>query len=569
MSPKTFAKDRKKQLKEKYEKIAPAYHDARYSNKKGTFDLEQTNRMTLQLLQSLGYSDLSELSILDVATGSGRNLNLLNNHSNQIIGLDYVFEMLAQAKKNLTLPCPLIQGDAEHLPFQKQKFDIILSCRFFHLIPLALKRVCLKEFSGAAKRDGIIIIEFINACYFLNPRTLLRTIFKSFVEKDYLSRKTIPLAWKLQFPFLEVQAVSGTWYPGFRTFFKWFPKTRPFLERLMLIAPFNILSERILVAFSVKQWDKAWTARGNLTLKVVGTGPRDTHSVVIKKLRSFGPKNIFQFLKDKNILKKLQDPKPNSFRVLNIRSDSLFKYTTDYEKLQALGSRDDLTHLSHELRKSILAALHEFQTRVVQFPVTWIERFDAFFITVDFIKRLLILRLEKAISSKTFFKIISISITIRMLRTDFLKTAVHGDIISGGNLSLGGTQHSEIFLLDFENVRKHEFFLYDLVHIACKNPVQKIFKTDWIQNWFRSYIPYFNVTWTEENKKKLAQLLQFCFIQALIRRLHERVKMHPTAKQDIFTTQQNLELSLDFTFLSDWLKTIFDSLGKKEPNSRL
>ncbi len=559
MIPEITPQSRKKHLKEKYEMIAASYHQARYSDEKGLFDLEQTNRMTLRLLESLGYTDLSKQKILDIATGTGRNLNLLQSRAQKIIGLDYAYEMLMQAKANLSAPLPLIQGDAEHLPFQKQAFDIVLSCRFFHLIPLRLKRICLKEFSRVVKADGIIIIEFINASYFLNLRTFFRTIFKTFTEKDYLSRKTVPFAWKLQFPFLEVQAVSGTWCPGFRSLMKWFPKTRPHLERLMLIAPFNMLSERILVAFSVKQWDKAWTSRGNVSLKTSDAG-----TVVVKKIRNLSPKNIFQFLKDKNTLKALQNPKPNTFRVLRIQSDSFFKYTTLYEKLHPIGNRENISNLSAGSQKLILDALFEFQARVNQEPVTWIERFDRFFFGLDFAKRLLLLCLEKTISFKAVLKIAGTYFKTKFINAANLRTAVHGDIISGGNLSFGGVQDSEIFILDFEGVRKHEFFLYDLVHIACKNPVQKIFEADWVTDWFGAYISYFKCTWNQETKKHLLLLLQFCFAQALVRRLHERIKVDPSASKDIATTKLNLESSLDQKFLSEWLEKVLRIAAKKK-----
>ncbi len=558
MVPNPSVKDRKNDLKEKYGQLAPTYHDARYGDEKGSFELEQTNRMLLQFLQRLGYAHLSDLKILDVATGSGRTLSALNGLCKKIVGLDYVFEMLEQIKetfKSSTAPT-LVQGDAEHLPFQRHQFDAIFSCRFFHLIPLELKRACLKEFSRIVKPEGIIIVEFINACYFLNPRTFLRTLIKSVIKKGYLSQKTIPFGWRFQFSFLEAKAVSGTWLPGFRTLMKRFPRTRPFLEWLMHVPPFNILSERILVAFTVKQYDKAWTQKENLSLRMASSKAWSDRPVVVKRLRKLSLKSMIQFLKDKNILKNLQRLQPHHFRTLKLLSESVFQYVTDYEKLQPIGSLEDIARLNPELQKSVLDALYEFQQTVHRFPPTWIERLDALLYRLDFFKRLLILKIEGVVTPGTISRVLKLYLQSRGIGAWEFKFAAHGDILSGGNLSLRGPENPEVLFLDFESVRKNEFFLYDLVHIVCKNPVQKVFEQAWIQKWFNAYLGYFQINWTENNRKKIVRLLQFCFVQALLRRLHERIKVDPAGKSDVAMTLQNLAFCFNEASLDSWLSAV-------------
>lgn len=558
MLPNPSVEDRKNKLKEKYGKIASAYHDARYSDEKGAFELEQTNRMLFQFLQHLGHGNLQNLKILDVATGSGRNLNAFSGSCKKIVGLDYVFEMLEQVKERHKSPAAplLVQGDAERLPFQRHQFDAILSCRFFHLIPLELKRACLKEFSRIVKPDGIIIVEFINAFYFLNPRTFLRTLVKSIIKEGYFSQKSVPFGWNFQFSFLEAKAVSGTWLPGFKTLMKRFPQSRSFLERLMLIPPFNILSERILVAFTVKQYDKAWTEKENLSLQIPSAESWNDRPVVVKRLRRPGFKSIIQFLKDKKILKNLQPLKPQHFRVLKLQSESFFQYVTHYEKLQPIGNLQDIAHLSPELQKSVLDGLYEFQQTVHRFPVTWIERLDALLYRIDFFKRLLILKIEGILSRGIFSRVLNLYLCSRRIRAEEFKTAAHGDILSGGNLSLSGLENPRVLFLDFEGVRKKEFFLYDLVHIVCKNPVQKVFEMEWIRQWFNAYLKYFQLDWTEENRKKIIRLLQFCFVQAFVRRLHERIKVDPAGKSDVAITKQNLAFCFDEPSLAGWLSAV-------------
>ncbi len=79
--------------------------------------------------------------ILDLGIGTGRlSLPLIRKQKIWIIGLDISEEMLNEARKKLnahlamTGVASLIHGDACHLPFRSQSFDLIIIVHVLHLI---------------------------------------------------------------------------------------------------------------------------------------------------------------------------------------------------------------------------------------------------------------------------------------------------------------------------------------------------------------------------------------------------------------------------------------------------
>jgi ubiquinone/menaquinone biosynthesis C-methylase UbiE len=62
--------------------------------------------------------------LLEVACGAGSGLNYLAQSATQVVGLDYSGRVLSHARHNSHLP--LVQGDAQRLPFATAHFDLIL-----------------------------------------------------------------------------------------------------------------------------------------------------------------------------------------------------------------------------------------------------------------------------------------------------------------------------------------------------------------------------------------------------------------------------------------------------------
>ena len=81
----------------------------------------------LQEVVDLAHPQKGDL-VLDVATGTGNTAFALAPHARRVIGLDLTREMLLEAGKVATekniLNVDWVIGDAEHLPFQDETFDV-------------------------------------------------------------------------------------------------------------------------------------------------------------------------------------------------------------------------------------------------------------------------------------------------------------------------------------------------------------------------------------------------------------------------------------------------------------
>lgn len=108
---------------EEYERLAPHY-DAKWS-----FYVEATTRETLARLTLRPGERL-----LDVGCGTGALLHPLSQRypEAQLSGVDPVPEMLAVARRRLPREVELRTGWAERLPFERQRFDVVVSCNAFH-----------------------------------------------------------------------------------------------------------------------------------------------------------------------------------------------------------------------------------------------------------------------------------------------------------------------------------------------------------------------------------------------------------------------------------------------------
>lgn len=108
---------------EEYARLAPVY-DAKWS-----FYVEATTRETLTRL-SLRPAD----RLLDVGCGTGALLHRLQQRhpAAQLSGVDPVPGMLAIARRRLPQDLELREGWAEQLPFESQRFDVVVSSNVFH-----------------------------------------------------------------------------------------------------------------------------------------------------------------------------------------------------------------------------------------------------------------------------------------------------------------------------------------------------------------------------------------------------------------------------------------------------
>ena len=166
---------------DEYTRIAPDY------DKKWSFYIDATTRETVARL-NLRPTD----RVLDVGCGTGSLLYYLVSSypKAQLSGIDLVPEMLAIARRRLPPSIELREGSVEHLPFEDEQFDIVVSCSMFHYIhnPIAV----LRQIHRVLRSGGQLVItdwcdDYI-ACRIcdLYLRLFNRAHFKTYGKKECL-----------------------------------------------------------------------------------------------------------------------------------------------------------------------------------------------------------------------------------------------------------------------------------------------------------------------------------------------------------------------------------------------
>jgi ubiquinone/menaquinone biosynthesis C-methylase UbiE len=79
-------------------------------------------------------ADLDGLSMLDVGTGSGRHAYYAARAGAQVVAVD-VGGSIDVARRNLPRDVLTVQADAEHLPFDAESFDMVMSIGVLHHLP--------------------------------------------------------------------------------------------------------------------------------------------------------------------------------------------------------------------------------------------------------------------------------------------------------------------------------------------------------------------------------------------------------------------------------------------------
>ena len=132
---------------EEYARLA-AHYETRWS-----FYVEATTRETLARL-GLRTGD----RLLDVGCGTGALLSRLSqtHEPGLLSGVDPVPQMLAIARRRLPVDVDLRAGWAEELPFESERFDVVVSCNVFHYIerPVA----ALREMGRVLRLGGHLVV---------------------------------------------------------------------------------------------------------------------------------------------------------------------------------------------------------------------------------------------------------------------------------------------------------------------------------------------------------------------------------------------------------------------------
>lgn len=102
--------------------------------------------------------------LLDAPIGTGRFLPLYAGRVDRVTGIDLSEEMIDEARKKLayqpesTLILTLRQGDLL-APAGVEPAQVVISWRFFHLIPAELLTQALQALSASLSSDGLLLVQ--------------------------------------------------------------------------------------------------------------------------------------------------------------------------------------------------------------------------------------------------------------------------------------------------------------------------------------------------------------------------------------------------------------------------
>lgn len=135
-----------------YNERADNYEKRR--KKQGWWHVEQEHMQALLDMLPRG------LSVVDIPFGTGRFVPYYAERGYKISGLDSSGHMIDAARRalgNLFDDCHCSIGDAARLPFEDEKFDLLVSTRFLRdIVTFDVAKRALAEFSRVTKKYAII-----------------------------------------------------------------------------------------------------------------------------------------------------------------------------------------------------------------------------------------------------------------------------------------------------------------------------------------------------------------------------------------------------------------------------
>lgn len=106
------------------------------------------------------------MSILDVGCGTGTHLQLYQRYKCNLYGLDLSPSMLEVACNRLGGIAQLELGDATSMPYEDEKFDLIITMLTLHEMSPKIRPLVMEEIKRVLKKDGhILLIDFHTGPY--------------------------------------------------------------------------------------------------------------------------------------------------------------------------------------------------------------------------------------------------------------------------------------------------------------------------------------------------------------------------------------------------------------------
>ena len=125
-----------------------------------TYDTDKNGKHARNLYQHVidTLSTLQFSNVLDVGCGTGEILSAIGAlyPTVSLLGIDISQEMLKQAKSKEIDNVKLYLGDAEHLPFENARFNVLICTDSFHHYPKPQRAI--DEFCRVLQNNGHILL---------------------------------------------------------------------------------------------------------------------------------------------------------------------------------------------------------------------------------------------------------------------------------------------------------------------------------------------------------------------------------------------------------------------------
>jgi ubiquinone/menaquinone biosynthesis C-methylase UbiE len=143
------------------------------------------------------------MKVLEVGCGTGKNLMLYRQAGCSVYGIDLSPSMLAVASAKLGEGADLHLGNASHMPYQDDFFDLVIAMFILHEMPSEVRPPVLKEMMRVTKHEGRVLMIDFHPGPIRFPKGWLYKAMILFIERvagrehfsnhrDFLLRKGLP-----------------------------------------------------------------------------------------------------------------------------------------------------------------------------------------------------------------------------------------------------------------------------------------------------------------------------------------------------------------------------------------
>ena len=133
-----------------------------YRNYAGIYDrLFDSMNKGLKLVGIRMFRPSKGMNILDVGCGTGSHLELYQRYKCDLFGIDLSPSMLSVARERLGDTAQLDLGNATEMPYEDDKFDLVISMLSLHEMSPDTRSAVIGEIKRVLKSDGrLLLIDF-------------------------------------------------------------------------------------------------------------------------------------------------------------------------------------------------------------------------------------------------------------------------------------------------------------------------------------------------------------------------------------------------------------------------